>query len=63
MSDWKPIEMAPHGAQSILISDRKRVMQGWFSEINKRWCSSAEQFGVRWKPTHWMPLPEPPSAP
>jgi len=69
--DWQPIETAPKDGPPILIYDSGDswsgiiepepviyvcVWEGW----NKCWVEAdGEQYSV-FKPTHWMPLPEPP---
>lgn len=74
MSDWQPIETAPKGERILIISDNRRhyiVTWGVFysdfyrSEMAGWWGSSDPEQDDLILPdeaTHWMPLPEPPSA-
>ena len=62
--EWQPIETAPKdGKRHMLFAaefDRPgdwRIKMGYWSEGYKSW----QLFGGSWKPTHWMPLPPPPS--
>jgi hypothetical protein len=62
MSEWQPIETAPKGGRAILgfmwIGDGPvtRVLH-WDGE-DEKWLSDGRQYS----PTHWMPLPDPPTA-
>lgn len=68
-SRWQPIETAPKD-KDILISDGETVSQGgWLTEEEWDGADYGEQInyagwwfvgGINFKPTHWMPLPEPP---
>ena len=60
MMEWQPIETAPKGARYIWISDGKRSMIGYFSEMFKQWETLDGPRTVIRNPTHWMPLPDPP---
>lgn len=55
-SEWQPIETAPKkGRNLILILTPSKFPQVAYS--NTWWMAG---FSVECKPTHWMPLPEPP---
>lgn len=65
--EWKLIERAPHDESIILWAPRlhetrnlvmigKLTNQGWIME------SSPGQMVPIGVPTHWMPLPQPPSV-
>lgn len=69
---WQPIETAPkdgtklllhvlgnHGGNSIHVArwDAAYIGSGW----GHRWIHTDHWDGVSGKPTHWMPLPEPPT--
>ncbi len=66
MSEWQPIETAPKDGSVILLWGRYwSDSQGWFpAPLQGQWNRDRWEavwrysFGVR--PTHWMPLPEPP---
>ena len=60
MSDWWPLAECP--ADHVLfygstLHDADVVFSGWKAK-NGRFYSDG---GVICKPTHWMPLPEPPT--
>jgi Protein of unknown function (DUF551) len=63
MSTWQPIETAPKDGTRILITSN------WTDYANKPLgCEVGRWDGFQWvacekEPTHWMPLPEPPSDP
>lgn len=74
MSDWQKIETAPKDPDvAILLWGRywsddqgwfQRPLMGYWNDRSQRWEATGEPyhsypFGVR--PTHWQPLPEPPS--
>lgn len=64
MSEWKPIKIAPVNGVSVLLASRGEVFTGWRNdsfrkgEIKGQWFDDHER---RRTPTHWMPLPEPPT--
>lgn len=61
--DWQLIETAPKDGSLLLLClfphpgyiECPRKVGGYWSD---RW----NLFGASWKPTHWMPLPPPPSG-
>ena len=73
MSEWMPIETAPkdhailvygkaQDTQNPLVRFTKAgVYSAYWDEIDDSFClSGASWVGPFIKPTHWMPLPEPP---
>ena len=72
--DWRPIETAPRDGTPILAYSAKAITEGklsrtggmditwWRTEKDKRgyvgWGEFNDQF---WPPTHWAPLPAPPT--
>ena len=68
--EWKPIETAPKdGRQNVLLWNGKRVYEGHWGlgrynrstrEYEHAWISHPNSGDT--KPTHWMPLPKPPST-
>ncbi len=65
MSEWQPISTAPNGV--YLLASRQRagmpligmmLDDGEFAAYDQQ----EHGFGRPYKPTHWMPLPEPPDA-
>ena len=74
MSEWKPIETAPRDGTPILIfcprNDRKPVCEAaWAYDYEGAPGHWTTPHGVKGRgytilpesPTHWMPLPSPPS--
>jgi hypothetical protein len=66
MSEWQPIQTAPKDARVMLWLDGpirapKPVFGRWIQPANPRipgfWMTEG---GGSAKPTHWMPLPDPP---
>lgn len=55
---WQPIETAPKdGTQLLLWSNRPTV--GAYGQRYQNWFTIPGEYTCR--PTHWMPLPEPPT--
>lgn len=69
MSDWQPIDTAPKDGTRVLLYDRfcrepehARFVGFWAQDARDstwKWWSCPGAF-IR-RPTHWHPLPEPPS--
>ena len=69
--EWQTIDTAPKNGKSLLLTDGNEVVCGryWTGDIfmcghQSVWCVNFNsEFGcpdITIKPTHWMPLPEPP---
>ena len=61
MTEWQPIETAPKDGTFILVAVTGEVathimLVWWFDG----WCLDMTNTPIVGKPTHWMPLPEPP---
>jgi hypothetical protein len=64
---WQPIETAPKMTAVLLYAAGYHI--GHFNETNGKWWTQTDGTGTSgelilnsWgKPTHWMPLPAPPS--
>jgi hypothetical protein len=63
MGEWQLIESAPKDGSSILgfvpLATGYRVVSLRWAE-DKRWRADVHSF-VQFSPTHWQPLPAPPS--
>ncbi len=73
MSQWKPIESAPKDGTRVLLwpgttgpnhsGDKIVFLAYWWQPHNPKspgfWVGNV---GKRERPTHWMPLPDPPST-
>lgn len=73
MSEWQPIETAPKDWTDVLLYlpdeddgyGSMGVVKGWFSMADGGcdcWMTSEDNSGPVY-PSHWMPLPKPPSEP
>ena len=71
-TEWQPIETAPTDGTRILLARCGKTetgadlgvwwaCAGWWSDKWKVWFDGVEPSGLH-KPTHWMHLPEAPSA-
>ena len=59
MTDWQPIETAPKDGTEIILTAQNSEGT-WKVDVG---CFSAGilwDWGWRFRPTHWMPLPPPP---
>lgn len=68
MTDWRPIDSAPRDGNEILLWDPDRAVDsrmqiGLWNDIweTPGWQSCMENEALT-RPTHWMPLPDPPGA-
>jgi hypothetical protein len=63
MSDWQPIETAPKDGTRVLIAHTNVWMAvAWFWPCNMHWTEDTASGMKLNDPTHWMPLPDPPSS-
>ena len=76
MSEWQPIETAPKDGSTILVCGPRLLHAHGFGMATVHWQMDHED-GIPWwkiedgkfgpydlrgpSPTHWMPLPDPPS--
>ena len=66
-SIWHPIETAPKDGQHLMLgmADEQYVAEGYYDEAADAWFpplqSDTDMPDMRIYPTHWMPLPAPPS--
>lgn len=68
--EWRPIDTAPKNRRLLLADNASEVVStGYFDRWTKGWKNESdiyEDYGApyhnEWEPTHWMPLPKPPSA-
>ena len=62
---WRPIETAPtDGTPFLAVTGNWRTVCSW-NKHRHDWCVSSpsyESYPVDERPTHWMPLPSPPTA-
>lgn len=58
---WQDIETAPKDGTPVLVSIPEAILivAEWYSIPNGAWHSAGRRLA---EPTHWMPLPAPPSA-
>lgn len=61
MSDWQPIETAPEHGQFLVYmpEEPRRKIQAAEWHPNVKVIGNHFAFDLT-KPTHWMPLPDPP---
>lgn len=72
MSEWRPIETAPKGETQMLVWDGEDISIACNDNDGRYWTAMADGRAARedsygdiddiWiEPTHWMPLPAPPT--
>jgi len=65
-NEWQPIETAPKDGTNILVfendneSDAEVMIANYYGG-NGHWSISWDDRGIEINPTHWMPLPKPPT--
>jgi hypothetical protein len=60
MADWQPIETAPKDGTDILVYDNGVMFVTSWVDVDG-WQGWWETGRVEPPPTHWMPLPDPPT--
>jgi hypothetical protein len=63
VNDWQEIETAPRDGTHILgyvLDGTEHHIYEVIHDHHGSWYESGEEY--RFRPTHWMPLPEPPEA-
>lgn len=61
---WQPIETAPKDGEAIILTNGGAVVYGYFEEDCNKWLyhDYPDNYNLYpFIPTHWMPLPEPPT--
>jgi len=72
MEEWQPIETAPRDGTGVLLFDNE-IHEGFWDELDydefrgapiTGWSYGALSWidDTNFSPTHWMPLPKPPST-
>lgn len=63
MSEWHPIETAPKDGSRFLAYERRDVSHYpcWWCNDFSIWEGWQDDWDSEPEPTHWMPLPEPPT--
>ena len=62
--EWQPIETAPKDGTSALIFAPFGIVEAWFcgDDGSYQWVCYDDKFQLdEHEPTHWMPLPAPPT--
>lgn len=57
-TQWRPIETAPKDGTHVLAFHNGPIWTVWWSDT-QMWHDSND---YDYRPTHWMPLPNPPSV-
>ena len=64
--EWKTIETAPKDGEHILVTrfpatTKSPMKIAWWGKLkSKKVWKIGNKTELRWSPTHWMPLPQPP---
>lgn len=62
---WRPIETAPKDRPILGYADGVQTTVAWFGADDGWWSlceAGAFAENGEWTPTHWMPLPDPPTG-
>jgi len=65
MDKWQPIETAPHNKRILIQSNTascNEMAMAWWDRSDDKLYYAPQGGLVQWKPTHWMPIPEPPPS-
>jgi hypothetical protein len=67
MSEWQPIESAPHDEPVLVFVPEMNlrhdglVLSAYLSIVfNRQWRCSSDGQPLLWSPTYWRSLPDPP---
>lgn len=60
MAEWRTIDSAPRDGTPVLVWGGRHSPKPVIVESDGEWWNTAGR-GLRATPTHWMPLPDPPS--
>lgn len=69
-AQWRPIQSAPKDGRAILVGRERNSPQSvrWMISVDKQspggwwFVGGYDGHRLRWEPSHWMPLPQPPIA-
>lgn len=63
MSEWRPIETAPKDGTRVVLGwlDRAWAHPGYYAADHGGWANDEDHAGFFDEPTHWMPMPPPPT--
>lgn len=62
--DWQDISTAPKDGTIVLVAVKDAVFDAWWNEYDG-WvdgCTDRYEDLITYEPTHWMPLPLPPTT-
>jgi len=68
--DWQPIETAPKDGTLVLVFEASQGVavacqngETWYLDVPWNAPDLSQDFSMYYAPTHWMPLPPPPTSP
>jgi len=61
---WQPIESAPKDrkARLVYVPDNKCIYEVYWDEVRLMWITFGGGCVLPYEPTHWQPLPPPPTV-
>lgn len=63
--EWQPIETAPRDGTLLFLWNGKKMQRGFWDKVDCAWVlafkTTTRRKPVHPAPTHWMPLPNPPT--